>query len=169
MNDASRIRCRSALLGLALACAASASAGDERENFALHRPVTGSAICKPGEEAEKAVNGSNTSWTHDKFCSLVRPAWLQIDLQSLRKLHGVTVRHAGAAGEAKSMNTRAFAVSVSRDGKRWTRVAKAEDNRDDVSEHSFAPIEARYLRLDVSRPTQGDGDPATRIYEIEAW
>lgn len=169
MSIVPRIPCRCASLTLALACAVCAGAGHARENFALHRPATGSAICKPGEEAAKAVNGSNTSWTHDKFCSLVRPAWLQVDLQALRKLHGVTVRHAGASGEAKSMNTRAFVISVSCDGKRWTPVAKVEDNRDDVSEHSFAPVKARYLRLDVSRPTQGDGDPATRIYEIEAW
>lgn len=138
-------------------------------NVALHRPTTGSAICKPGEEAEKAVNGLLASKTHDKFCSLVRPAWLRVDLQSERTLRGFTVKHAQAGDEPASMNTRAFALSVSRDGVNWRQVVKVDDNVDGVSVHRIAPVRARYVRLDVSQPAQDPADPATRIYELEAW
>lgn len=138
-------------------------------NVALHRPATGSAICKPGEEAEKAVNGLLASKTHDKFCSLVRPAWLRVDLQSERTLRGFTVKHAQAGDEPASMNTRAFALSVSRDGVNWRQVVKVDDNVDGVSVHRIAPVRARYMRLDVSQPAQDPADPATRIYELEAW
>lgn len=159
-----------ALVSALLLPARSAQAIDRaRSNFALHRPSTGSAICKPGEEAGKAVNGLLASQTHDKFCSLRRPAWLQVDLQAQRELHGFTVRHAQAGGEPAAMNTRAFALSVSRDGLRWRRVAEVEDNRAAVSEHPIAPQRARYVRLDVSQPAQDPADPATRIYELEAW
>jgi len=140
-----------------------------RANLALHRPATGSAICKPGEEAEKAVNGLLASKTHDKFCSLQRPAWLRIDLQAERELRGFTVKHAQAGGEAAAMNTRAFALSVSSDGASWRQVAKVDDNVDGVSVHRIAPTRARYVRLDVSQPAQDPADPATRIYEVEAW
>lgn len=149
---------------------APAAAGEPAPaNLALHRPATGSAICKPGEEAEKAVNGLLASKTHDKFCSLQRPAWLRIDLQAQRELRGFTVKHAQAGGEAAAMNTRAFALSVSDDGARWRQVAKVDDNLDGVSVHRIAPTRARYLRLDVSQPAQDPADPATRIYELEAW
>lgn len=140
-----------------------------RANVALHRPATGSAICKPGEEAEKAVNGLLASKTHDKFCSLQRSAWLRIDLQAERELRGFTVKHAQAGGEAAAMNTRAFALSVSSDGASWRQVAKVDDNVDGVSVHRIAPTRARYVRLEVSQPAQDPADPATRIYEVEAW
>lgn len=136
-------------------------------NFALHRAATGSPICKPGEEAEKAVNGLVASWTHDKFCSLQSPAWLQVDLGQERNVRRFIVRHAGAAGEAASMNTRAFRISTSRDGRTWDMVVDVRDNTRDVSEHDIAPRAARYVRLDVSAPTQRPDDPATRIYELE--
>jgi hypothetical protein len=138
-------------------------------NLALHRPTTGSAICKPGEEPEKAVNGLLASKTHDKFCSLLRPAWLRVDLQAERKLRGFTVKHAQAGDEPASMNTRAFALSVSRDGVNWRQVVKIDDNVDGVSVHRIAPVRARYVRLEVSQPAQDPADPATRIYELEAW
>jgi mannosyl-glycoprotein endo-beta-N-acetylglucosaminidase len=148
--------------------ARSAEVTGAHANLALHRPTTGSPICKPGEEAEKAVNGLITSKTQDKFCSLQQPSWLRVDLQSVRTLHGFTLRHAGAGGEPVSMNTRAFAISISHDGRQWARVVSVRDNTADVSRHPIAAARARYVRLDVTVPTQ-DGDPATRIYELEAW
>ncbi|MGH8079800.1 MAG: discoidin domain-containing protein [Lysobacter sp.] len=156
-------------MGLAVLGLAAQAAEPARVNFALHRPTTGSPICKPGEEAEKAVNGLLASKTHDKFCTLERPAWLRVDLQSQRTLHGFTVKHAQAGDEPASMNTRAFALSVSRDGTTWQQVAKVDDNLAAVSELPIAPVRARYLRLDVSQPAQDPADPATRIYELEAW
>lgn len=166
----SRITLVAMLLCVASLPVAAATAADAAPvNFALHRPTTGSAICKPGEEAEKAVNGLLASKTHDKFCSLARPAWLRVDLQSERKLRGFTVKHAQAGDEPASMNTRAFALSVSRDGVNWRQVVQVDDNIEGVSVHRIAPVRARYVRLDVSQPAQDPADPATRIYELEAW
>ncbi|MGO1002647.1 discoidin domain-containing protein [Lysobacter sp. CA196] len=147
------------------------AAADEptRANLALHRPATGSPICKPGEEAEKAVNGLLASKTHDKFCSLQRPAWLRIDLQSERELRGFTIKHAQAGDESAAMNTRAFALSVSDDGATWRQVAKVDENVAGISVHRIAPTRARYVRLDIEQPAQDPADPATRIYELEAW
>ncbi len=147
------------------ACAHAPPAGET--NLALGRPATGAAICKPGEEVEKAFNGRNTSWTHDKFCTLQRPGWLQVDLGAARTVHRFTVRHAGAAGEDAVMNTRAFRISTSLDGRSWQLAADVRGNTDSVSVHDIEPRTARYVRMDVTEPSQRPDDPATRIYELE--
>lgn len=144
-----------------------ASSAIAAENFALHRPVAGSPICKPGEEAIKAVDGRLSSKTEHKFCTLEKPAWLQIDLQARRQVRELVVKHAGAGGEAVAMNTRAYTLALSEDGRQWRQVVSVHDNRDSVRRHAIAPTWARYVRLEVSEPAQDPADPATRIYEVE--
>lgn len=139
-----------------------------RVDLALGKAVTGSAICKPGEEAVKAVNGKLASKTQDKFCSKDVPSWLRIDLGKVSQVSGFTIKHAGAGDEPAAMNTRAFTVRVSPDGKDWTSVVDVTANTASVTEHRITPVQARYVELDVTKPTQTD-DPATRIYEVEVW
>lgn len=139
-----------------------------RVDLALGKPVTGSPICKPGEEASKAVNGKVASKTQDKFCTLQTPSWLRIDLQQVSQISGFTIKHAGAGDEPLSMNTRDFKLRVSPDGKTWKTVVAASGNTASITEHRIAPETARYVELDVTKPTQTD-DPATRIYEVEVW
>ncbi|HEY4145829.1 discoidin domain-containing protein [Pinirhizobacter sp.] len=139
-----------------------------RVNLALGKPVTGSPICKPGEEASKAVNGKVESKTQDKFCTLQTPGWLRIDLGQVRRISGFTIKHAGAGNEPVAMNTRAFRLRVSPDGKTWKTVVDESSNTASITEHRIAPEQARYVELDVTKPTQTD-DPAMRIYEVEVW
>lgn len=167
-----RVTCFRSVLAtsvLALGANHAAWAGEAQVNYALNRPTTGSSICKPGEEAEKAVNGLWASKTQDKFCSKERPAWLQIDLGAEREVHGFRIRHAGAGNEPVTMNTRAFQISTSHDGKAWTVVVSVKNNHDSVSTHPIKLARARYVRLVVIQPTQTNDDPATRIYEVEVW
>lgn len=137
-------------------------------DLALGKAVTGSPICKPGEEAVKAVNGKLASKTQDKFCTRDVPSWLRIDLGQVTQVSGFTIKHAGAGAEPEAMNTRAFTVRVSSDGKAWTPVVDVTANTASVTEHRITPVQARYVELDVTKPTQTD-DPATRIYEVEVW
>jgi hypothetical protein len=139
-----------------------------RTDLALGKPVVGAPICKPGEEASKAVNGKIASKTQDKFCTLQRPGWLRVDLQRPTVVSGFTIKHAGAGGEPASMNTRAFKLRVSLDGKTWKTVVTEDRNTASVTHHRIATQQVRYVELDVSEPTQTD-DPATRIYELEVW
>ncbi|UPG89862.1 discoidin domain-containing protein [Luteibacter aegosomaticola] len=139
-----------------------------RVDLALGKAVTGSSICKPGEEAVKAVNGKLASKTQDKFCTKDVPSWLRIDLGQVSKVSGFTIRHAGAGDEPMEMNTRAFTVRVSTDGTDWKSVVDVTANTASVTEHRITPVQARYVELDVTKPTQTD-DPATRIYEVEVW
>ncbi|MET4729189.1 hypothetical protein ABIE09_003002 [Lysobacter enzymogenes] len=154
-------------MGMAMVLLLVASSAIAAENFALHRPVTGSPICKPGEEAIKAVDGRLSSKTEHKFCTLEKPAWLQIDLQARRQVRELVVKHAGAGGEAVAMNTRAYTLALSEDGRQWRQVVSVRDNRDSVRRHAIAPTWARYVRLEVREPAQDPADPATRIYEVE--
>ncbi|MBO7942780.1 discoidin domain-containing protein, partial [Streptomyces sp. S9] len=70
-------------------------------------------------------------------------------------------------GEAVAMNTRAYTLALSEDGRQWRQVVSVRDNRDSVRRHVIAPTWARYVRLEVSEPAQDPADPATRIYEVE--
>ncbi|KJV34836.1 discoidin domain-containing protein [Luteibacter yeojuensis] len=150
------------------AMAAGATTPPQHVDLALGKRATGSPICKPGEEAEKAVNGKLASKTQDKFCTRQVPSWLRIDLGQASRVSGFTIRHAGAGDEPADMNTRAFTVRVSVDGNDWTKVVDVPANTASVTEHPISPVQARYVELDVSKPTQTD-DPATRIYEVEVW
>ena len=59
-------------------------------------------------------------------------------------------------------------ISVSEDGSSYTDVVTVTRNTKDVTHDSFAPINARYVKLSVVKPTQG-ADTAARIYEIEVY
>lgn len=150
---------------LALFLSTGIAHADADIDFALLRTATGSPPCKASEPASNAVDGTLSS-VLDKFCSLARPSWLQVDLGQMRQIREFTIRHAGAGGESRSWNTRAFEILVSSDGAHWQRVVDVADNTADVSHHTIAPTAARYVKLVVRVPTQ-DGDPATRIFELE--
>src|SRR3954454_10658076 len=132
-------------------------------NIANGRPVSGSTACRSGEEPPRAVNGS----VSDKWCSSAAQLFLQVDLGSVRTVDRFIVRHAGAGGEARVLNTHDFSIAVSTDGGRFTTVSQATGNTADVSVHRTNPVAARYLRLDVQTPTTGAGR-AARISGSEA-
>ena len=109
-----------------------------------------------------------TGGNSDKWCSLASTRWLQVDLGSARSIAHFIVRHAGAGGEAASYNTRAFNLQVSSNGSSWTTVATAANNTQNVTAHAIAARTARYVRLNVTQPTQTT-DAAARIYEVEVY
>ncbi|MET9176999.1 discoidin domain-containing protein [Kitasatospora aureofaciens] len=137
-------------------------------NLALNRPATASGQCNAGEGPAKAVNGSVSGGTSDKWCTLTSAKWLEVDLGSARKLDRFVVKHAQAGGESASYNTRDFSIQVrSRSTDPWTTVAGVTGNTAATTTHPVSTT-ARYVRLVVTRPTQAS-DPAARIYEFEAW
>ena len=137
-------------------------------NLALNRPATGTASCTSTETPDKAVNGSVSGGNSDKWCSGASPRWLRVDLGSAWTVRSFTVRHAGAGGEQVALNTRAFTVEVSTDGSLWTTVVTVTTNTVNVTSHPVAAVQARYVRLNVTTPTQ-IADNAARIYELEVY
>jgi len=139
-------------------------------NLALGKTATSTAAsCATTEGPEKSTNGSIILGNSDKWCSLTSGTKsLQIDLGSAQTVSSITVRHAGAGGEAPALNTKAFNLLTSADGTTFNTVATITNNVANASTHSFAPVSARYVRLDVITPTQ-TGDTAARIYEVEVY
>lgn len=145
-------------------------------NLALNRTATGSTACSSSETAGKAVNGTVTGGTSDKFCSLgdsggfLQPKkyWLQVDLGATKSVKRLVVKHAGAGGESTAWNTKAYNIQVSANGSSWTTVATVGNNTGNTSVHDIAPTNARYVKLNVTTPAQ-DGNPAMRIYEFEVY
>jgi hypothetical protein len=137
------------------------------QNVALNRPATGSASCNSAETPAKAVNGSVSGGTSDKWCSLAATKTLQVDLGSNRSLNGFVVRHAGAGGESAGWNTRDYDIQVSTDNATWRTVVQARGNTADVTVHNVA-TSGRYVRLKVLTAEQ-NGNAAARIYEFEAY
>jgi len=142
------------------------SVGAGNVNLALNKPTTSSAACNSNESGAKAVNGSVSGGTTDKFCSLASPAWLQVDLGSAQTVSGFTVKHAGAGGESANWNSKAFTIQTSTNGSSWSTPVSVTANTGNTSTHAITATSARYIKLNVTTPTQ-NGDPATRIYEFE--
>ncbi|MDX6282218.1 MAG: hypothetical protein QOH03_3289 [Kribbellaceae bacterium] len=137
-------------------------------NLALNKPATGSSSCASTEGPAKAFNGSVSGGNSDKFCSLAATKFLQVDLGTSQALGSVEISHASAGGESASYNTRAFTLQTSPDGSTWTTRATVTNNTAAVTTHSVAGVSARYIRLNITTPTQGT-DPAARIYELKVF
>jgi beta-glucanase (GH16 family) len=137
-------------------------------NLALNKPATGSTPCNANEGPAKAVNGSVTGGLTDKWCSGAATRFLQVDLGGTFSVNRFIVRHAGAGGESTSFNTRAFNIQTSTNGTSFTTVASATANTANVTTHNVTPVSARFVRLNVTTPTQTTNN-AARIYEFEAY
>jgi F5/8 type C domain-containing protein/glycosyl hydrolase family 18 (putative chitinase) len=135
-------------------------------NLALNKPATGSAACAASQGPANAVNGSVSGGDADKFCTLAKDKWLRVDLGASYPIGSFEVDHASAGGESASYNTRAFTIEVSADGQTWKTAVKVTANTAGVSTHPVSGVSARYVRLNITKPTQGT-DPAARIYEFK--
>ncbi|MER7008976.1 GH92 family glycosyl hydrolase [Dactylosporangium sp. NPDC000555] len=136
-------------------------------NLLLNKPATADSSCAASEGPEKAVNGSVSGGWSDKWCSKGANRWLRVDMGASTHLGSIVVKHSGAGGESASWDTRDFDLQVSGDGSTWTTVASPRGNTADVTTHAVN-ITGRYVRLNVITPAQ-NGDPAARIYELEAY
>ena len=95
---------------------------DGPDNLALGRPATGSLPSSLDQGPEKAVNGSVAGGESDRWSSMDRPLFLQVDLGAGRPVSRFVVKHASAGGESEESDTRDFNIQVSTDGKFFTTV-----------------------------------------------
>ena len=80
----------------------------------------------------------------------------------------MAIGHAEAGGEGADMNTKSYEISVSSDNTEYTSVAKITKNAAGNTVDAFTPVNARYVKLSVVKPTQGS-DSAARIYEVQVY
>ena len=105
-----------------------------------------------------------------KWCDTSANAekFIDFDLGSVRTLNGWYVCH--AAAEAPEYITDAFALKV-RDSrnKAWKTVDEVTKNSDPETNRKLsAPVQARFVRLSVTRGTQS-GENVARIYEFSVY
>jgi RHS repeat-associated protein len=136
-------------------------------NLALSKPTLASSACNANEGPEKAVNGTWTGGTSDKWCSSNTDTnrWLRVDLGASRQITSIVLRHAEAGGEQSVYNTRDFSLDVSTDGTTWSAVAGVTANTAATTTHPVG-LTARYVRVTVTTPTS-NGNLSARIYELE--
>lgn len=121
-----------------------------------------SGFTNDSEAPEFAVDGKlDTKW-----CATGTPPHeIILDLGSVSTISEVHLSHAEAGGESPDMNTKAYSILVSEDGKEYTQVTRVITNTSAESVDTFPATKARFVKLTVDKPTQGS-DSAVRIYEM---
>jgi len=123
------------------------------------------AYVNDNEAPQFAVDGDVTK----KWCATGTPPHeLTIDLGEKAMIGQTVISHAEAGGEGADMNTKAYKILVSADGTDYQEVVSVTRNTAGTTMDTFTPVEARYIKLSVIKPTQGS-DTAARIYEVEVY
>ena len=92
--------------------------------------------------------------------------WVQLDFKQPYQVSRYVVRHAEAAGLEPTLNSRDFTVETSLDGETWSTVGTHTGNTAPVTDAAITPVEARYVRVNV---TNGGADGYVRIADIEVY
>jgi hypothetical protein len=137
-------------------------------DLALGKTATGSTPCNANETPPKAVDGKVAGSLSNKWCSTAATKTLLIDLGSAMNVNKLVIQHAGAGGESTAYNTRAYNLQLSTDGSTFTQVVSVTANTANTTTHAIPTTLARYVRLNVTVPTQTT-NAATRIYEVEVY
>lgn len=121
------------------------------------------AFTNGNEAPAMAVDGD----VKKKWCATGEaPYELVIDLGAERTVSQVDIAHAHAGGEDAGMNTKKYSLAVSEDGTDYTTVREVKNNSADDTSDTFAPVNARYVKLTVTQGTQG-AETTARIYEVQ--
>ena len=135
------------------------------QDLALNHTATSSTPCSSSETAAQAVDGS---FATAPWCSSVTSPWLMVDLGAVYTISRFVVEHAGAGGEAFSLNTAAYNIQVSTDGVNFTTVVNVTGNVDSITTNDITPIAARFVQLNIITPTQTTSTTAN-IYEFQVF
>ena len=92
--------------------------------------------------------------------------WVKMDFKENYQISRYVIRHAEAAGLAPQLNSRDFTIETSLDGETWTTIGTHTGNTLPVTDASITPIEARYVRVNV---TNAGTDGFARIGDIEVY
>lgn len=143
----------------------SADAPKELTLLSKDAQVSASSFVNDGEGPAFALDGDLST----KWCATGNaPHELTIDLGRPQTVSEVRLAHAEAGGEGADMNTRAYTVLVSEDGKDYEPVSRTLKNEADKSTNTFAVKKVQYVKISIDKPTQA-ADSAARIYEVEVY
>ncbi len=110
---------------------------------------------------EPATDGTpDTQWSAQG----AQNQWLGFDFGETRTIHRYVIRHAGDGGMDPALNTRAFTLRASADGKTWKTIDTVTNNTRNVTDVEFPPTSARYLKITIQQPGK---DGTARIADLE--
>lgn len=92
--------------------------------------------------------------------------WVTLDFKEPYEISRYIIRHAEDGGYDPQLNNRDFTVEVSLDGDSWTTVGSYTDNTAPVTEATIEPVQARFVRVNV---TNGGSADICRIADIEIY
>ncbi|WP_297517322.1 discoidin domain-containing protein [uncultured Clostridium sp.] len=138
-------------------------AKDGLVNLGLNQKAEASSFVNPAEGPEFALDGKSET----KWCATGKaPHTLTVDLGEVSTVSGITMLHAQAGGENEGMNTEDFSFEYSLDGKIFEPILVIEENELGTSNHTFKATEAKFIRININKPSQGS-DSAARIYDVQ--
>lgn len=118
-----------------------------------------------GNEASMVVDGKkDTSWMNVSL----NTSWIILELEEHKTFDTVMIKHAGYGGAANTLNTSQFKVQAFV-GDQWICLSNVKNNRLPVTVHKFEPVNSRYIRLVINKPSYNDTDKFARIYGIEVY
>lgn len=138
---------------------------DQLVNLSEGKETEATAFVNNNEAPQFAVDGK----VDTKWCATgTAPHSITIDLGEIKTISEVHIAHAEAGGESDGMNTKAYTIEVSEDGKNFEEIVSVTRNSAANTVDTFKAINAKYVRLNVIKPTQ-NSDSAARIYEVQVF
>ncbi|MDR1829135.1 MAG: discoidin domain-containing protein [Candidatus Fibromonas sp.] len=116
--------------------------GTDPGSVDLARSGTATASHEEGQyTADKAIDGdAGTRWSGYQSGENNDNHWIIVDLGAVYKVNKVILKWETSYGKA-------YNIDVSTNGTSWTTVAAITGNTDRNREHSFNPVNARYVRM----------------------
>ncbi|MEI6647142.1 MAG: glycosyl hydrolase-related protein [bacterium] len=143
---------------------------------AMGTTATASSAFNTQVGADKAIEGKWAERDTDKWASVrgVGPHVLTLDFGQPRNINRVVIRHEGCMGvfrDETRLNTADFRLEgAEQAGGPWRDlVPPVTSNVASLTSHRFTETPVRFVRLTITKGTQGGGDNGARIYEIQAF
>ncbi|MBC8160154.1 MAG: glycoside hydrolase family 92 protein [Roseiflexaceae bacterium] len=137
-------------------------------DIAQGKTTTASSECGSNEIAANTTDDNDAT----KWCAGGTGAvWLKVDLGANATLNSFVVRHAGYGAENVAWNTRDYQIQWSAngsDGGTWNTLVDTTDNVGSISTHTISSIDARWVRLNITKGQQ-NGATTARIYAFEIY
>ncbi|WP_405150009.1 discoidin domain-containing protein [Sphaerisporangium sp. NBC_01403] len=150
------------------------AAGSGSPNLALGATATASSS-HPSFPPNRAVSGQWGPGYEGWVSEIGKPQTLTLDLGTTKTFTRYVLRHDSAARPAETANnTKNFTLATSPNGSTWTTVDTVTNNTAAVTDRTIASVSARYVRLNITEPTQGTtpdsaANPRARIGQFELY
>lgn len=133
---------------------------DPRGNLALFKQATASTVENSGQQNERSAEFATDGDPETRWSSVYQ------DMQSITIDFGGTTRITRVNLFWEAAFGKAYHIQVSDNGNDWTTVADESNGDGGEDEHSFDPVDTRYLRMEgVSRGSQW----GFSLWEFEAY